>query len=523
MRQADRRSSSCPDLSTYRQAPEPFARRRAHSVFCHVDDIAATQPFDADIQRVQSDSNLNRNKRSRAMDSRTTGIQADDLIARVFNALGNVKVAEEEIHSISNLGFHGLSDSQILSSENQNPRMSIPYSEPGYAVPPLKTRGRAASDFRAPIKNQLFANKEHEWTWCGDEPQIAEFMRIKKLNERKSKDLYRASFAMPPPFIINMDEPAPQNTPISNGSPSLLQRLNPFKRSATAGVPIILDPSCLDSEPNASHIPAASFSRKQSVNERRPSTFSIFSSTDENSANVLENTTIADLIRALETMHTQAVIGPPLFSSLLGAADQPRSGVPTESQFGPSMNLLSPTMSSSNRLRDRRVSMLPYSSHQNTPLSNRAIRRQSMFMENSSSPRRSSVLSARLSPPPYTESLTTAPQRRFSVRPTLLSVPPGQSTMPSIQVTSSVQRKITSRPSPLLTDHTGKSTSQRFNRSISNTSSSYSSPPMEALSQSRTHNNLLTPVDESQFNFPRQRRPSQPDGASTGRKRSDSK
>lgn len=498
-------------MSTYRPAAEQFARRRAHSVFCHADDIETTLSFGANIQRVQSDSNLNRNNKNIISDNAKPRMQTNDLIARVFNALGNVKVAEEEMQSISNLGFHGLSDSQILSSENPNPRWSIPHSETSYAVPPSKKRGRAASDFHAPIKHQLFADKEHEWTWCGDEPQIAEFMRIKKLNERKPKDLYRASFAMPPPFIINMDDgPQHPNSPPSNGTPSLLKRLNPFKKPSTARVPIIVDPSCLDSEQSANQLSAGYTSRKQSVNERRASAFSIFSSTDESSANILENTTIADLIRALETMHTQAVLGAPLANDLF---EEPI----TENQFGPSNNLLSPNMPNSNRLRDRRLSMLQFPSQQSTPQSNRAIRRQSMFMENSSSPRRSSVLAAR--PPPYTETSTAAPQRRFSVRPTLLSVPPGQSTMPSIQVTSSVQRKISSRPSPFNDNNIGKTSFNRFNRSISNTSS-YSSPPMETSSQSRIHNNLLTPVDESQFNFPRQRRPSQPD---IGRKRSDSK
>lgn len=507
---ADRRSSSCPDLSIYRPSSEQFVRKRAQSVFCHTDDTDPTLNV-TNIQRVQSDNTLNRRTRMASLDETNQRLQADDLIVRVFNALGNIKVAEDEIQSLSNYGFHGLSDSQILSSEQQDPRWSIPQSETSYAIPPAKHRSRAASDFRAPIKHELF--EDHDWTWCGNDPQIAEYMRLKKFQDRKPKDLYRASFAAPPPFVINMDEPTQQS--VSNGTPSLLKRLNMFKSPLAPSKASHLTetlPRLNDTYLNQSTV--GSFSRKPSIAERRPSTFSIFSATDENSANILENTTIADLIRALETMHTQAVAGSTLPSDILNDVSREMNG------GGLSATLPSPNTLSAHRLRDRRVSMLQFSQQQNVMLTNRTLRRRSMFMENGSMPRRSSGLTARQSPPPYTETLSpTGSQRRFSVRPTLLTVPPGQSTMPSVQVTSSLQRKISSRPAILLNDAMNKPMHHRFNRSVSN-----GQTPLDNLSQSRAHGNLLSPVDESQFNFPRQRRPSQPDSTKTSqRKRSESK
>lgn len=510
---ADRRSSSCPDLSIYRPASEQFARKRANSVFCHVDDIDPTLHV-AHIHRVQSDNTLNRKHRLATPDDTTQRLRADDLIARVFNALGNIKVAEDEIQSLSNYGFHGLSDSQILSSEQQDPRWSIPHSETSYAIPPAKHRSRAASDFRAPIKHELFENKDHEWTWCGSDPQIAEFMRLKKLNDRKPKDLYRASFAAPPPFVINMEEP-PQQPP-SNGTPSLLKRINIFKGStAPSKAPTFTETSVRPNDNYLNQSTAGGFSRKPSIVERRPSTFSIFSATDENSANILENTTIADLIRALETMHTQAVTGSSSPGEMFNDGGREMNGV----GFGETLSSLS-TLSPSHRLRDRRVSMLQFSPQQNATLANRTVRRRSMFMENGSMRRRSSALAARQSPPPYTETLTpTVAHRRFSVRPTLLTVPPGQSTMPSVQVTSSLQRKISSRPAILLNDAASRTMHHRFNRSISNSSTNYSLAPLDSSLQLRAHGNLLTPVDESQFNFPRQRRPSQPDSSTTTRRK----
>lgn len=473
-----------------------------------MDNIDSNLLSEAKIHRVQSDSNLNKTGRNVTMDDDKMRFQPDEIIARVFNALGSIKTAEEGING-SPFGFHGLSDSQILNSEKLSPRWSIPHSETGYAIPPKTQRSRAASDFRVPIRRDMFANKEHEWTWCGNDRQIMEFLRNKKKYEQKPTDLYKASFALPPPFFVNIDDPTSQNSTKCNESPSLLKRLNPFKKI----IPLPKIPKLDFDYYNNQTIANSGFSRKPSMAERRASSFSIFSAKDETSANILENTTIADLIRALETMHTQAVTGPFSIDSQLDDTNRRSSaaGFNVVNNIT-QMNILTPAISQSYRIGDRRISMQPFSSDQKTPLAHRAMRRRSMFVENdTSSPRLTTSISVR--PPPYTESLTaTTPQRRFSVRPTLLSVPPGQSTMPSIQVTSSLQRKISSRPSPLLNDPANRTTFHHFHRSISNNSNNnYSTAPVENLSQLRSmiHNNLLTPVDESHINFRQNRRSSQ--------------
>lgn len=501
---------------------------------------------EVNIHRVQSDSNLNKIDKKRTFNEANEQIQPNDLIARVFNALGNIKAAEDDIQSsLNDGGFHGFSDSQILAGEKQlDSRWSISYSDSSYAVPPKTNRSRAASDFHAPIKDPFYSNKEHEWTWSGNNSQIEEFLRLRKMNKRKSKDLYRASFALPPQqsskndnvFTINIDDPISQNIPQNTSTPSIFKRLNPFKKYDNSRRNSTL-PDRSEVENYLNQTSAGRASRNISQAKRRASTFSIFSATDEHSADVLENTTIADLIRALEVMHTQTVAGDtPLLEDFfenpkrkVGNAGFAQTATSNQQSPMPSINIFPP--STPTQKQNRRSSLRPFTSGANTPLFNRSKRRQSLFLENSHSSRRSSVLIPPSQPPPYSETTSNVQKqhRRFSVRPTMLSIPPGQSSMPSIQASSSLQRRLSMRPSygpsPLLNDYyTNKpSNNSRYNRSISTGSSNYSASSIENP-LSRNSSNILTPVNESQSNTT-QRRSSQPQPSSTAtnRRRCESK
>lgn len=182
-------------------------------------------------------------------------------------------------------------------------------------------------------------------------------------------------------------------------------------------------------------------------------------------------------------MHTQAVTGDdPILENLLTVPAIPknRSHTTSESQMSnplnsvhqqhqhqqtlPAINILptSPTI--------RRASLRPFSTT-NTPLFNRANQKRRLSTHiDIASGRRESLLTLPSSngPPPYSENTPRAPHRRFSVRPTLLSIPPGQSPMPSIQAVSSLQKKISTRPSPLtLTDSISSTRPNRMGRTES--------------------------------------------------------
>lgn len=489
-------------------------RKRAQSLFYHADDRYPDLLNERELHRVQSDGDLSRIDRT--FDPANSQIQPTELLARVFTALGTIKAVDDEVQSMnmSQGGVHGFSDSQILASERKrDSRWSLSFSETGFSVPPARGRSRAASDCRAPIKHQMYEPNANEWTWNGTNAQIEEFLRMRKTNKRKSDDLYRASFAHPKndtPYVITVDDvshsPAPAITPA--GSPSLFQRLNPFKRRDDSRKPS-LTPDRLDVQ-NYLNDTFAGRESRQPVNKRRASVFSILSTTDESNADVLENTTIADLIRALEVVHTQAVTGneAPLLQEFfedpkrkVGNAGLSHQNTATSTAHTsnplPMINIFPPT--SPHQMRPRRGSLRPFSTA-NTPIFDRVNRRQSTILDLPST-RRASFLVPEEQPPPYT---TTPRQnhRRFSVRPTLLSIPPGQSPMPSIQASSSLQRRLSMRPSPLLTDN--RTIGNRYGRSISTGSSNYSTSPMELSPVSR--NRFLSPVDESVRANPNRRR-----------------
>lgn len=499
------------------------------------------------MHRVQSESDLSKVDQNRALDIANQTMQTTDLLARVFTALGNIKVADDEAQSIAAMsgGIHGFSDLEILASEKHDSRWSIPFSDTSFSVPPPKARGRAASDFHGPVSNHLEIGSSHDWTWSGNNQQIEEFMRLRKLNKKKSPDLYRAALTLPKSVssvTVNIDDgishSADSSSPVN--SPSLFDRLNPFKKrddfrkmsvaSDRLDIKNYLDQT---SAGRRSRLSVAAYPTVAPIAKRRISTYSAFSVPDEGSADVLENTTIADLIRALEVMHTQAVTGDGLSIENFLAESRSRLGSTSKSQNSafngsfqpplPSINVLPPMTPNNSRLR--RNSLRPLSIS-NTPLFNRANRRQSAIVDLPSTRRSSLLVPPSNGPPPYSENASYKSHRRFSVRPTLLSIPPGQSPMPSIQATSSLQRRLSMRPSPLLTDNSNLTIKpNRFGRSISASSSNYSSSPLET-SPVPNRNSLLTPVNETQLNVPH-RQSSRPQlfnpNVNIERKRSDSK
>lgn len=510
-----RRTSSCPDLSGYRPSSEPM-RKRAQSLFYPDDE---EDPDLMNLHRVQSESDLHKADRNRPFD----GTEPTELLARVFTALGNIKAADDEAQSIAamSMGINGFSDSQILASEKQNDsRWSISCSDTSFSLAPPRARARAASDFRAPLPEHLDYGSSHDWTWSGNNQQIEEFMRLRRMNKRKSPDLYRAALTIPKSYssvTVNIDEGTPPLTsPARDRSPSIFDRLNPFKkRDDSRKMSISADEkNYLDQMPTRrdSRLSSPLQNGMTPSMKRRVSAYSAFSATDENSANVLENTTIADLIRALEVMHTQAQTGdaPSLENLLSGARPHllseshlPQSTVHSSSsqQPLPMINILPP--GTPIHLRDRRSSMRPFSTS-NTPLFNRANRRQSAIVDLPSARRSSLLVPPSSGPPPYSENTPRTTHRRFSVRPTLLSIPPGQSPMPSIQAVSSLQKRLSMRPSPLLSDYgaTAGIRPQRFGRSISTSCSS----PLET-SPLPNHNTFLSPVTETRLNVPQNWRP----------------
>lgn len=149
------RSVSCPDLTIYRNMDSPtMARKRAFSD-CYRHMI---------LQRVQSDTDLQRIDKERTFQSTETKIQQNDLLLKVFDALSQ----SAEDSDPEDLGIHCFSDHEILASEHNNSNWSISTSSQNKNQ--RKTR-RAISDIRPP--SILYNSKRNNDTWYGTDASEA--------------------------------------------------------------------------------------------------------------------------------------------------------------------------------------------------------------------------------------------------------------------------------------------------------------------------------------------------------------
>ncbi|XP_075155041.1 open rectifier K[+] channel 1 [Haematobia irritans] len=295
---------------------------------------------------------------------------------------------------------------------------------------------------------------------------------------------------------------------------------------------------------------------------RRPS---VLSSASQEDMEVLENTTLADLIRALEVVHTQAVMdeqaeasaqankaGNSGLSNLfrsdkkkrkIGSAglDPPQLS-PILSLFGTDARAMN--TAAANRLYARRstiVGTLPQTQQQLNQMSVNPSNASSVLTR-----RRQSTVQIKDPPPSYSEtgsqqSLASASsaqpkfKRRFSVRPTALQIPPGMAPPPGVNVNSVVtsqslgtssssasptslgpssqtllQRRLSLRPSPLAQPTiTATSPGGTTTSPTPSTSSTARLLPLPARSSNTsTHSPLSRIAQISQA----QRKSSMPDG-----------
>lgn len=117
------------------------------------------------VQFNRSDSDLSHidKEKTFAIDARRSSIHPGDLLAKVVVALGGYRVGGNEeqrqasIHS-SAMGFHGFTDSQILTSEqNYYSNWSVTASDKSYytQTPSNRRRLRAVSEVRIPIEESV--------------------------------------------------------------------------------------------------------------------------------------------------------------------------------------------------------------------------------------------------------------------------------------------------------------------------------------------------------------------------------
>ncbi|XP_041764072.1 open rectifier potassium channel protein 1 [Anopheles merus] len=490
------RSSSCPELSMYRPPEQPTIRRkRANSESALV--FAATKPLDGgSLVRRLSDTDLNRINREK-----TFGVQAlvqpAELLARVVTALGNITANQDDNQSFLeraslNAGVNCFSDSQILASERTWSGWSMSGSDKSAYLTAPPMRPRAASDIGVPA--HLSSQDANEWTWSGgDNSQIQEILQVRQKVKQKD-NLLRAALSNNVNFdsslTINMP-PTGRESKASAVNRSVLQRLNPFRKRSKQ-----LAPADIETAPGLeSYLAATGKGRRSMFNLPTSSYLSATSrgrgsilSMPPQDEHLLETTTIGDLLRALELMHTDTVTaGAGQHRGSVGTGEQQattlhRAGRHQSQPFagGPSnlpslLTLFTPPIEAGG---SRRGSLKPPLGRTGSADSAPSVLRRPSFRPTN--------------PPSYSATVSGSPagggsptlgiigpsptpiRRRFSVRPSNLAYPPGHCPRPpagptggpelpgSPHISSSsqslhnlptttLQRRLSSRPSPLAT------------------------------------------------------------------------
>lgn len=290
--QLPKRSASCPNLTLYHKCDVPkLKRKRAVSMHC-------------EWQTGHSETDVNRMELKRA----TAGgavLNTSYVLAKVVQALGNIQTTTTS--STRNMGSSIFAlGSQIATSGNLVAGRSLHDSEHGsvIAVSPHQPRSRAVSGYHTTLTVPLSDGTSNgDWAWNGK--------RRSMVNERKYTDVH---------FITGSGGDS-ENSSVSlniehDGKPvvhssvneSFLSKINPFKKKSSDEEEILKDVS--DSDIFNYGVRKSSLRRDSKTSlvkqMRRQSTLPTIDSEE----NILENTTIADLIRALAVAHTQEVLEP---------------------------------------------------------------------------------------------------------------------------------------------------------------------------------------------------------------------
>lgn len=312
------RSRSCPDLTIYSpHSPLPHRKRAFSEHYCEATDAdggilgmrAMSQHSESDLRPIDEPFDV-----PGQLDK--TG----NLLVDVVKALATF---DEETQSEG--GVHLFSDSQIKLDETSS--LSNAATDNNSMVDgPRKLRVRAASEHGW---NRVLSNVQkqdetdsRDWTWSGNHPQIHEFMKIRAKQKEREKNLNGGNAAA----IMRNGLDTEMGQPDQGRRPSILQRINNlFRRRSTLpheqhDVRKVPPPEPLAMKPKSpimSHRPSlVTFSEKPSPLDRRKSfarnprppllkqasTFSILSSVSDQDQEMLEGTTIADLIRAIEVL-----------------------------------------------------------------------------------------------------------------------------------------------------------------------------------------------------------------------------
>lgn len=341
------------------------------------------------LNRVQSEgdlSRIDRKKTFKAFDD-SNQFQTKDLLTNILTALGSMELRNDD----------------ELSSAKTQSHQSLAQSDDSCTNRPV--RQRAFSDFYIP--QQDACRNSNDLTWNGNnDPQIQEYLK------NRPKKFSVASIFASKSESRPHSEPKRQNTlqvPGEASNRSFISKINPFKARTLGQQGKRHSVACVDPQ---------TYLNKTA--RGRESQFSLSQAATEN-MELLETTTIADLIRAIEEVQTKS-------TPLLGDHRRSERTKPRKQSTSNIFGLQVPTNGS------RRGSLRPIPTYTTVFSSQNAARRR-----NSSS---------------NLDRETTASTSTLNKNPTKMSSTPNSTRriLPNASPPSHILRRtFSSRPSPLAT------------------------------------------------------------------------
>ncbi|XP_037038541.1 open rectifier potassium channel protein 1-like [Bradysia coprophila] len=402
------RSSSCPDLSLYHyKNTGRSVLGRSYSLAPDSTPISLRMGS-TNLHKTQSDSDLYHIDRQKTFRNSTNSRGEDDLITKVVSALGSIRQQDEIDRSGSEMGINGFSDSQILSSEKSYSAWSLHRCDAELHA----SRASSLSNFNQLTWNGRNSNEIRATTDATVSSRPNVFNRSVSLHipdDEDNKDLQNVvnkealNRMLKKPRVRLLSEQSKRNSVVFSETE---------KRNAKRDSIISLPREYISS-----------------TSRGRDSIISILDAPIHGTkSELLENTSIADLIRALEVVHTSAVYenGPvnasPKMKSHLSQMVNSRRG-----SLRPIPGYTTVFSSSDNKEHMRKIST------QSTP--------------NPSSFSRHLSLLPHYPPPQYTTTVALKPTvHRSSIR--LANTSPERNN-PSIPPSILLQKKLPHGPSPL--------------------------------------------------------------------------
>ncbi|XP_008203851.1 open rectifier potassium channel protein 1 [Nasonia vitripennis] len=432
------RSSSFPNLRELvygglEPPTPPHPRRRANS---------EVVPMEAQVARVVSETDLQRIDKHATFASHAM-VQPAELLARLVNVLGYIpppdddEMAPNTVDNTCNGGVQGFSEKEILASEATpwSPEPNTKWKLGGDDIKPC--RSRATSEVRLDRPEMFLQPNACEWTWSGPSAssKIQEIMRARKSAPPEAKEAATKS------RFLSLGLGLPKPGLSKNLLPRWMRQLNGKKPSVDHSMSVNdVEASGMDIESASQpQTPGGRNTITGAAPERRNSySRPYFTHTGGELAgsNLLEETSLADFLRALTALHSRVGAVPDEFSATVGRKSGPQRKLGTASLTPPKLpsllTLFSPPAGHSQSQQNTiTAAQAPY---------NPGARRFSLRTAESSG----------TSTPMYQRRATQAaqaiprPGRRFSLRP--VATPLG--TPPQYNSYSSNPNQVDDRPSP---------------------------------------------------------------------------